>query len=124
MSDKSRIARRKVARRREKEISKPKYSLVDVQKAINLGVVMKQHAKGHLFSKNLKDRCTFCGATMKTRKTCSYWFLTFLDRMQTALINPDFFQDDNVQALWLQHGEEYQDIKLPLNNGKAHAKTD
>ena len=112
--------RRRVAAKREKEIKKPKYSLVDVQKAMNLGIVMKQHSKGHLFSKRLDDRCTFCGQTMKTKKTCQYWIMTFLDRMQTALINPDYFRDDEVQALWLQHGEEYQNIKLPLNNGEKH----
>lgn len=116
----TRLLRRKAARKRDKVIHKPQYSLVQVQKAMNLGIVMKQHSKGHLFTKNLKDRCTFCGATMKTRKQCEYWFLTFLDRMQTALINPTFFQDDEVQALWLQHGEEYKNIMLPLNDGKKH----
>ena len=81
---------------------------------------MKKFSKGHLFSKNLKkkkkkDRCVFCGATTKTRKQCPYWFMTFLDRTQTVLINPDFFTDKDIEALWLQHGEEYQNIKLPLN---------
>jgi hypothetical protein len=106
--------------KRQRENSKPKYSLHDVQKAMNLGIVMRQHSKGHLFSKNLKDRCVFCGVTMKTRKQCDYWFLTFMDRTQTALLNPAFFKDDEVQALWLQHGNEYQDIQLPLNDGKKH----
>lgn len=92
-----------------------KYTLVEVQKAMNIALTMKKFSKGHLFSKTLKDRCAFCGVTMRTKKTCNYWFLTFLDRMQTTLINPDFFRDDDIKALWLEHGEEYQNIKLPIN---------
>lgn len=95
--------------------AKAKYSLHDVQKAINVALAMKKFSKGHLFSKNQKELCVFCGASQKTKKPCNYWFMTFLDRMQTILINPDFFRDDEVQALWLQHEEEYQNIKLPLN---------
>ena len=101
-------------RRSRKENAK-KYSLTNVQQAINIALTMKKFSKGHLFNKNMKDKCTFCGASMKTKKECSYWFLTFLDRLQTILINPTFFTDENVQALWLQHGDEYQNIKLPLN---------
>ena len=96
---------------------KKKYSFTDVQKAVNIAIEMKKHSKGHLFSKLLKDRCVFCGQTMKTKKECIYWFMTFIDRMQTVLLNPNFFRDDEIQALWLQHGEEYQNIKLPLNVG-------
>ena len=94
-----------------------KYTLRDVQKAVNIAISMMQISKGHLFSKNLKDRCVFCGQTTKTKKRCEYWVMTLIDRMQTILINPDFFRDDEIQALWLQHGEEYQNIKLPLNFG-------
>lgn len=101
--------------RRKLPHNKKKYSLQDVQKAMNIAITMKKYSKGHLFSKTLKDRCTFCGATMKTKRECQYWFMTFMDRVQTVLINPDFFMDDNVDALWLQHGEDYQNIKLPLN---------
>jgi len=89
---------------------------------MNLGLVMRKYSKGHLFSKNMKEHCTFCGATIKTKKQCPYQFLTFLDRMQTALVNPEFFKDDDIQALWLQHGEEYQNIKLPINLGVDDAK--
>ena len=97
---------------------KKKYSLHDVQKALNIAIEMKKHSKGHLFSTSLKDRCVFCGQSMKTKKECQYWVMTLIDRMQTVLINPDFFRDDEVQALWLQHDEEYQNIQLPLNVGK------
>lgn len=109
-------AQKRAAAKKDKTQQKL-YSLQDVQKAMSIGMEMKKHSKGHLFSKTLKDRCVFCGATMKVRKTCDYWFMTFVDRVQTILINPDFFTDENVQALWLQHGEEYQNIKLPLNFG-------
>lgn len=109
-------AQRRYAKRKDTR-AKAKYSLQDVQKATSIAIEMKKHSKGHLFSKQLKDRCVFCGLTMKTKKECDYWFMTFLDRMQTVLINPDFFRDDEIQALWLQHGEEYQNIQLPLNVG-------
>lgn len=111
-------AQRRLKNQRDKS-KKPKYSLQDVQKAINIAIEMKKHSKGHLFSAQLKDRCVFCGAIMKTRKQCDYWAMTLIDRIQTVLINPAFFRDDEVQALWLQHGEEYQNIKLPLNVGHA-----
>lgn len=108
---------RKQRRKSFKKENRKKYSLTDVQKAINIAIEMKKHSKGHLFSKNLKDKCTFCGASMKTKKQCDYWALTLIDRIQTVLINPDFFRDDEIQALWLQHDQEYQNIKLPLNVG-------
>ena len=104
---------RRAAKKKDKT-AKPLYSLQDVQRASNIAIEMKKISKGHLFSKNLKDRCVFCGVTMKTKKECQYWFIGFLDRMQTVLINPEFYTDDNLQALWLQHGDEYQNIKLPL----------
>lgn len=109
--------------RRHSPSNKKKYSLTDVQRSINIALTMKKFSKGHLFSKHLKDKCVFCGSSMKTKKECQYWFLTFLDRLQTAIINPNYFTDKEVEALWLVHGEEYQNIKLPLNvtdpDGKA-----
>lgn len=105
------------AKNKADKTAKAKYSLQDVQKAMNIAMEMKKWSKGHLFTKTLKDRCVFCGATMKTKKTCDYWFMTFIDRTQTVLINPSFFMDDNIQALWLQHGDEYKNIQLPLNFG-------
>lgn len=101
--------------RRHNPANKKKYSLSDVQRSINIALTMKKFSKGHLFSKNLKDRCVFCGSSMKTKKECIYWFLTFMDRVQTVLINPNYFTDKEVQALWLIHGDDYQNIKLPLN---------
>ena len=95
--------------------AKPKYSLQDVQRASNIAITMKRYTKGHLFSKRLKERCVFCGVTMRTKKQCDYWFITFLDRMQSVLVNPEFYRDDEIQVYWLQHGDEYQNIKLPLN---------
>jgi hypothetical protein len=108
---------RKIRRLADKKdtTKKPKYSLQDVQRAMNVAIYMKRYTKGHLFSKNLKDKCVFCGSSMKTKKQCDYWFITFLDRLQTVLINPNYFTDKEIEALWLIHGEEYQNIKLPLN---------
>lgn len=105
---------RKTKRIFARQSKKARYSLEDVQSAISVAIEMKKHSKGHLFSKALKDKCTFCGQSMKTKKQCEYWALTLIDRIQTVLINPTFFTDENVKALYLQHGEEYQNIKLPL----------
>ena len=35
-----------------------------------------------------------------------------MDRLQTILINPQFFIGDDDQANWLQHGDEYKDVKV------------
>jgi len=94
--------------------SKPKFSLIDVQKAISIALEMRKASKGHLFSKSMKERCVFCGKSRKARTDCEYWFLTFIDRMQTVLINPTFFTDKEIEALWLQHGDEYEAIRIPL----------
>lgn len=111
-------AQKRAAAKKDKS-QKKLYSLQDVQAAMSVALEMKKHSKGHLFSKNLKDRCVFCGATTKTKKTCDYWFMTLLDRIQTVIINPDFFTDDNLDCLWLQHSNDYQDIKLPLVFGAS-----
>lgn len=108
---------RKQRRTQEKKDKATRYSLKDVQRAQNIAIEMMKLSKGHLFSKNLKERCVFCGASMKVRKKCDYWALTMMDRLQSVLVNPTFFRDDEIQALWLQHDEEYQNIKLPLNVG-------
>lgn len=113
----NRYQRRQAAKKTP--LDKKEYSLNDVQKAIMIAIEMKKISKGHLFSANLKDRCVFCGVTMKTKKICDYWAMTLIDRIQTVLINPAFFSDDNIQALWLQHGDQYQNIKLPLVVGTA-----
>lgn len=107
---------RKERRLRAKNVksAKKKYSLEDIQRAINISVQIRKLSKGHLFSKTMKDRCIFCGATMKTKKQCDYWFLSFLDRLQVVLINPDHFKDDEIQALWLHAEDEYKDVKIPL----------
>lgn len=111
---------RELRRRAERRNRKKRYSLEDVQRAMHIAAEMKKLTKGHLFSHNLKDKngtalCTFCGQSMKTKQECVYWAMTLFDRIQTILINPLFFTDENIQALWLQHGEEYQNIKLPLS---------
>lgn len=105
---------RKDKRKAIRKQSKPKYSLVDIQKAIVIAVEMKRASNGHLFKKELKNRCVFCGKGLKSKMECEYWFMTFLDRMQTVLINPDFFTDKNIEAIWVQHGYEYKDIKVKL----------
>ena len=91
-----------------------KYSIFDIQEAMAIAIAMRKLTKGHLFSKKLKDRCVFCGQTMKTKKECEYAVMTLFDRLQSVLVNPQFYTADNLQALWLQHGEEYQNIKLPM----------
>lgn len=107
-------ASRRAAQKADRKNAKPKYSLHDIQSAIAIAIEMRKITKGHLFSETLKERCVFCGANMKTKKQCEYWAMTLIDRIQTILVNPSFFTDDNLQCLWLQHGEEYQNIQLPL----------
>lgn len=110
-------------RKQQKQENKKLYSLSDVQRSLLIAVEMKKISKGHLFSKTLKNRCVFCGVTSRTKKQCDYWVMTMFDRMQSVLINPSFFTDDNLQCLWLQHGEEYQNIKLPMNVTPSEKKT-
>lgn len=112
----NRRSRRTTERRERKKL----YSLHDVQRAINIAIEMKKLTKGHLFSKimvdkNQKSLCVFCGQNTSTKKECIYWAMTLIDRIQTVLVNPTFFHDNEIEALWLQHGDEYQNIKLPLN---------
>src|SRR5438128_325137 len=107
---------RELRRARAKKVksAKKKYSLEDVQRAMNIAVQIRKLSKGHLFSKTLKDRCVFCGATMKSKKMCDYWFISFMDRVQTVLINPDHFKDNELEALWLKTEDEYGTIKVPM----------
>lgn len=105
---------RRTRRAYQRKANKAKYSLDDFQKSLVIALEMKKHTKGHLFKKTMKDKCVFCGQSIKTKKQCEYWAMTLFDRIQTILINPEFFTDKNVEALYLQHGEEYQNIKLPL----------
>ena len=113
-------------RRLQKKKNPKQFSLDDVQKSLAIAIEMKKLTKGHLFMKNTtaqtkdgevdasKSYCAVCGANMKTKTQCDYWAMTLFDRLQSILINPSFYTDDNIEALWLQHGEEYQNIKLPL----------
>ena len=91
-----------------------KFTLIDVQKAISIALEMRKESRGHLFKKGPKRTvCVFCGAGRRTKEDCEYSLLTFFDRMQTVLINPDFFRGDDKQANWLQQGEMYKDIRVP-----------
>lgn len=94
--------------------AKQKFTLLELQKALSIALEMKKESKGHLFSLNLKERCVFCGDGRKTKKDCDYWFLTFIDRVQTILINPTFFVGRDAEAAWLQYGDEYQEIRIPV----------
>lgn len=94
--------------------AKQKFTLLELQKAFSIALEMKKASHGHLFSKNLKERCVFCGKGRRTKMECELWFLTFLDRVQTILINPEFFTADDIEAIWIQHEAEYADIQIPL----------
>lgn len=118
---------RAAKRKRDKKIqgqAKQKFTLLEMQKAFSIALEMERASKGHLFSKNLKERCVFCGETRKTRKKCDYWFLTWMDRVQTILINPGFFTDDDIQAVWIQHAAEYSGIQIPLLKSRPRSKKD
>lgn len=105
----------RAAKRQAEKVEKKKYkkfTIVDVQKAISIAMEMKKESKGHLFSKHMKELCVFCGEGRDTKVECEFWLMTFMDRLQTVLINPDFFKGVDQEANWLQHGDEYQDIKI------------
>lgn len=109
----NRKTRRSVVKVQTKQ-ERIKFNLVDVQKAISVALEMRKESRGHLFRKGPKKTvCVFCGAGRRTKEDCEYSFMTFLDRMQTVLINPEFFHGDDSQANWLQQGEMYKDIKVP-----------
>jgi len=103
---------RKARRIQERINKKPKYSLEDMQKAMNIAIEMKRLTRGHLYMKNNPERCVFCGFK-SSKKECRFWFMTFMDRWQSVLLNPTFFHDKEIEAIWIQ--PEYQDIKLPVN---------
>lgn len=105
---------RRASTRLKSKQEKIKFTLIDVQKAISIAIEMRKESRGHLFKQGPKKAvCVFCGAGRKTKTDCEYSFMTFIDRMQTILINPDFFKGDDEQANWLQQGEAYKDIKVP-----------
>lgn len=93
--------------------AKQKFTLLELQKAISIALEMKKESRGHLFNVHTKERCVFCGVGRRTKKECEWWLLTFIDRLQTILLNPDFFIGQDYQANYLQHGDEYQDIVIP-----------
>jgi hypothetical protein len=101
---------------------KTTFTLVELQKALSISLEMKKASKGHLFSKTMGERCVFCGQDRKTKKECEFWFLTFMDRLQTILINPQFFTDDDIEAIWLQHAAEYSAIAVPISTEKKKQK--
>lgn len=117
----NRQARRKRSKAAIKQ-GKTTFTLVELQKAFSISLEMKKASRGHLFSKSMKERCVFCGVDRKTKKECEFWFLTFMDRVQTILINPEFFTDDDIQAIWLQHAAEYSAIAIPISTEKKDRK--
>lgn len=101
--------------------AKQKFTLLELQKAFSIALEMKQESRGHLFSKTLKRKedgielCVFCGTGRDTTEgECKYSLLTFVDRVQTILLNPTFFVGDDSQANYLQHGDEYEGIRIPV----------
>ena len=107
---------RQEKRLRDKKVKgqlKQKFTLLELQKAISIALEMKKESRGHLFSIHLKERCVFCGVGRKTKKNCEWWLLTFVDRLQTILINPTFFLGNDELASWLQHDDQYQHVRIP-----------
>lgn len=109
----NRAVRRKQLKKAQKQ-GKQQFTLLDLQKALAIALEMKAYTKGHLLSETLKGRCVFCGKTKRTKTECEFWMLTYIDRVQTILINPDFFVGMDDKAFWLQHGNQYNEIKIPM----------
>ena len=113
----NRAGRRKTMKKAQRQ-GKTTFTLVELQKAFAIALEMKKASRGHLFSKSLKEHCVFCGKDRDVKEECDYWFLTYMDRVQTILINPQFFTDDDMEALWLQHAAEYSAIAVPISTEK------
>lgn len=115
----NRESKRKVLKKAKGQ-AKQKFTLLELQKAMAIALEMKRESKGHLFSETLKNKetgvelCVFCGQDRNTEHECEYWFVTYHDRLMTILINPQFFVGADQEALWLQHGNEYDEIKIPM----------
>lgn len=106
-------AQRRQLKKDDRVKAKPKYSLIDVQRATKIALQMRQLTKGHLFTKASTAHCVFCGKKGKGKTECEYWFLTFLDRQQVILINPDYFDDEKIKAFWLMAADEYTEVRIP-----------
>lgn len=115
----NRLQRRKVKKLAEKQ-GRQTFSLLDLQKAYSIALEMRKASKGHLFSKlkinqaNKVEMCVFCDQDRTTDQYCDYAELTLMDRVQTILLNPDFFTDKDIEAIWLQHSAEYAHIQIPV----------
>lgn len=108
----NRKARRNILKTTRKN-TKPKYSIQDMQRAMGIANEMIKATKGHLYVKHLNDKCVFCGKTIRAKAKCKYTVITFIDRMQTVLVNPDFYKDNDKEAFFFQHGDIYKDIRIP-----------
>ena len=117
----NRSERRKTMKKAMKQ-GKKTFTLVELQKAFSISLEMKKASRGHLFSKTMKEKCVFCGQDRNTKKECDFWFMTFMDRVQTILINPEFFTDDDIEAIWLQHAAQYSAIAIPVATEKKGNK--
>lgn len=113
----NRSERRKTMKKAMKQ-GKKTFTLVELQKAFSIALEMKKASRGHLFSKTMKEKCVFCGADRHTEEECDFWFMTYMDRVQTILINPEFFTDDDIEAIWLQHAAQYSAIAIPVSTKK------
>lgn len=115
----NRMQRRKTKKLAEAQGRKT-FTLLDFQKALAIALDMRKASKGHLFSKlkinkeNNVEMCVFCDQDRTTDKYCEYNELTLFDRIQTILINRDFFSDNDIEAIWLQHSAEYAHIQIPV----------
>lgn len=117
-------AQRRVRDKKVKGQAKQKFTLLELQKAFAIAMEMVKESRGHLFNTHMKDEksglelCTFCGQDRNTKDECDYERLTWMDRVQTILLNPDFFRESEAEAVYLQHGEQYQEVKIPVEYTK------
>lgn len=119
-------------RDRDKKVkgqAKQKFTLLDLQKAFSIALEMVKESRGHLFSPTMKHKdtghplCVFCGQQQDTKEECDFERLTWMDRVQTILLNPDFFRESEAEAIFFQHGDEYKDLSIPLLMAKDRAIT-
>jgi hypothetical protein len=117
-------AQRRVRDKAVKGQAKQKFTLLDLQKAFAIALEMVKESRGHLFSNTMKHKdtghelCVFCGKQRDTTDECDFERLTWMDRVQTILLNPEFFRESDAEALFFQHGDEYAELRIPLLRAK------
>ncbi len=64
------------------------------EKALRIADKQMKDSNGHFYWRMLKTRCSNCGRSPKQKGKCSGWFQTFIQRLETVLLNKMYLSDD------------------------------